>query len=324
MNYIGEECFGCKQTFVEGDDVVVCPDCGTPYHRACYKEFGKCVNHELHESGEAWSRSSKPKSITEENPAAPRTICPKCQGINSRDAKTCVYCGESLTSGENESFDDTNDSMSGIGFFGGLGGVDMGATNQFFEEKLSDSVTVKDALHFVDTNAIYYIPIFRKMKEFGTKISFSFVCLFFPYFYFANRRMWLPAIITSILSALLSIPELLYIIGVQGASMPFMGNILTFIYDHEPIIDSLSEICGLASWILRIACFLFANWIYYRHTIKTITKAKAQCGHELSPQQLKNLGGVRPLNILFIGLIIMGISLIVELGVMTLLMMFAK
>lgn len=322
MNYIGEECFGCKQTFGEDDDVVVCPECGTPYHRVCYKEFGECVNHQLHESGQSWSRSSEQKSKTEESPSAPRTICPKCQGLNSSGAQNCVYCGENLTLGESESFDDKN--MSEAGFFGGFGGIDMGATNQFLEEKLSDNVTVKEALHFVDSNAIYYIPIFRKMKAFGTKISFSFVCLFFPYFYFANRRMWLPAIITSILSALFSIPELLYIIGVQGASMPFMGNILTFIYDHEPFIDSLSEICGLASWVLRIVCFLFANWIYYRYTIKTIAKAKAQCGHELSPHQLKNLGGVKPLNILFIGLIIMGISLIVELGVMTLLMIFAK
>ena len=33
-NYLGSKCIMCGQEFKENDDIVVCPDCGTPYHRA--------------------------------------------------------------------------------------------------------------------------------------------------------------------------------------------------------------------------------------------------------------------------------------------------
>ena len=41
--YTGEKCLICSQDFKEDDDVVVCPECGTPYHKDCYKEKGSCV-----------------------------------------------------------------------------------------------------------------------------------------------------------------------------------------------------------------------------------------------------------------------------------------
>ena len=42
--HTGEKCFVCGQVFTDNDDVVVCPDCGTPYHRACWQKNGACVN----------------------------------------------------------------------------------------------------------------------------------------------------------------------------------------------------------------------------------------------------------------------------------------
>ena len=52
--YTGAKCKVCQEPFKDGDDIVVCPDCGTPYHRECYKKAGKCINDELHESGGSW------------------------------------------------------------------------------------------------------------------------------------------------------------------------------------------------------------------------------------------------------------------------------
>ena len=34
-NYTGCKCPVCQQPFTETDDIVVCPECGAPYHRAC-------------------------------------------------------------------------------------------------------------------------------------------------------------------------------------------------------------------------------------------------------------------------------------------------
>ena len=48
MKYTGIPCAACGKKFTAEDDVVVCPECGTPYHRACYKELGHCVNEARH------------------------------------------------------------------------------------------------------------------------------------------------------------------------------------------------------------------------------------------------------------------------------------
>ena len=44
------------------DDIVVCPECGAPYHRACYQEKGQCIFEELHKAGKAWEPPAPPKA----------------------------------------------------------------------------------------------------------------------------------------------------------------------------------------------------------------------------------------------------------------------
>ncbi len=48
-NYI---CPVCNLRFNDDDDIVVCPDCGTPHHRECYKKEGNCFNAHLHGTDE--------------------------------------------------------------------------------------------------------------------------------------------------------------------------------------------------------------------------------------------------------------------------------
>ena len=50
-SYENDICQVCGEPFREGDDIVTCPVCGTPHHRACYASLGHCVNEEKHESG---------------------------------------------------------------------------------------------------------------------------------------------------------------------------------------------------------------------------------------------------------------------------------
>ena len=48
------QCPYCLKPFQENDDVVVCPDCGTPAHRACWKQNGHCLYENKHASGFVW------------------------------------------------------------------------------------------------------------------------------------------------------------------------------------------------------------------------------------------------------------------------------
>ena len=56
----------CKKPLGKDEDIVVCPECGAPYHRACYMDTGHCIFPELHASGKAW----KPEKPAEETAAA--------------------------------------------------------------------------------------------------------------------------------------------------------------------------------------------------------------------------------------------------------------
>ena len=35
---------GCGKPLTLQDDIVVCPDCGAPYHRDCYEKLGRCIH----------------------------------------------------------------------------------------------------------------------------------------------------------------------------------------------------------------------------------------------------------------------------------------
>ena len=52
MNYTNYKCPVCNNQFVEDDDIVVCPECGTPHHRECYIQNGKCANADKHGTNE--------------------------------------------------------------------------------------------------------------------------------------------------------------------------------------------------------------------------------------------------------------------------------
>lgn len=54
MQYKNAICDGCGFAFNEDDDIVVCPECGTPQHRSCYQKENKCVNIHLHGTGFEW------------------------------------------------------------------------------------------------------------------------------------------------------------------------------------------------------------------------------------------------------------------------------
>ncbi len=67
-NYTGYRCPVCGKAFAQGDDVVVCPDCGAPHHRECYRSLGRCAYEEKHAAGEAWS----PATAAGEEEGAPQ------------------------------------------------------------------------------------------------------------------------------------------------------------------------------------------------------------------------------------------------------------
>lgn len=55
FRFEGKLCPVCREAFREGDDIAVCPECGTPHHRACYGLANKCAFDSLHTEGYVWN-----------------------------------------------------------------------------------------------------------------------------------------------------------------------------------------------------------------------------------------------------------------------------
>ena len=89
--YTGLECPVCKNTFKEDDDIVVCPECGAPYHRTCYQKEGHCIYEDKHGTDQAWQAK---EHVHQE---AGDKKCPRCGTVNPSDSLFCSKCGQSLS-----------------------------------------------------------------------------------------------------------------------------------------------------------------------------------------------------------------------------------
>lgn len=179
MTFEHEVCPVCGQPFGASDDVVVCPDCGTPHHRACWTEHGGCANAGQHESGFVWQpghADSTAQEPREEHAEEYGTVrCPRCGEECEPDALVCPVCGKQLGVAANSRFD-FNDE-----FF--LRGVDADPDADL------DGFSVREASMFVQFRAKDYVRKFTRMKN-GRKAGWNWAALFFAPYWFFYRKIY--------------------------------------------------------------------------------------------------------------------------------------
>ena len=93
QNFLGNPCPYCGKNFESGDDIVVCPECGTPHHRDCYKEHSACANEEKHGENFEWKSASVPhvhKPEPGENSNAEKVVCSNCGTENPGISRYCL------------------------------------------------------------------------------------------------------------------------------------------------------------------------------------------------------------------------------------------
>lgn len=221
FDYTGYECKSCGEKFTDGDDIVVCPDCGTPYHRECYNREGQCINTELHQKNVSW------KSEQAANDNELPSKCTRC-GVNLRsDQLFCDNCGtpteyfikkkgvaiyrqsakenndySDLYNGNNDDTERINQTIYPylINFSDPLCGFNP-------NEEIEDGVTMQDMGDYVSTNTHYYLPKFKLMKTGKFKMSMNFSAFLFPEFYFANRKMPIVALIIMLVKTAIDLPQ---------------------------------------------------------------------------------------------------------------------
>ena len=113
MNFTEYKCPTCEKQFEANDDIVVCPECGTPQHRDCYEKLGHCVFKDKHSADFSFEKYIKGEngdtSQFENNSenTAKTVTCPVCNAENPHELFYCEKCGASLNK-ENTGNQNTN------------------------------------------------------------------------------------------------------------------------------------------------------------------------------------------------------------------------
>lgn len=201
MQYTGANCPVCGQSFKDGDDIVVCPVCGTPHHRDCFNGLGGCKNAERHKDGYVWRAGSANMM----SPAAPTgmanvKICPRCGMRNDPFEPVCVNCGERLKSNR-ETIEDqipnyNNEPFGGYGErpnpnnFSPYQNVYAADTRILYgPEAAIDGVPATEVAEYVQKNSNKYVGDFLDMQKRGTKLKWNWSAAVFNIFWVFYRRM---------------------------------------------------------------------------------------------------------------------------------------
>lgn len=303
MDFLGKKCPVCSKNFHEYDDIVVCPKCGAPYHRDCYKEKGKCIFTDLHKTGEKWH--------DEENEAEDShfEVCPHCGRYNPKGAVSCHACGEFLhndktgqnTNNQPNPFDYDNDDYSNgmpfVVFMDPMGGVSP--------EDDFDGVSGAEIAKCVKINTPYYMRVFSRIKVTGSS-KFNFAAFLFGGGWYLYRKQYLKGAILTLIMFILMIGQdligyfysnskwiwLMNNVGQNATYQDYFSLMFSQYSSGEIFLLFMPYILSLFSWIIMFWCGFNGNKNYYRHTIAKIKKIKAEKNGDEVSKILNEVGGV--------------------------------
>ena len=321
--YTGNHCPVCEQAFTDTDDIVVCPDCGTPYHRDCCKKVGACMHRSEHAAGFEWQPEIGPEAVK----AAHEATCPNCGTRNTPGAARCSHCGCPLPRSEADSADAAkpeeqvpiyardpsavNNRSAAPGPHietysadreGGIYRREIGP------EDTIDGIKAKDWAAYVGRSPMYYLMQFFRMSITNRKAAVCLSAFLFGPAYLFYRKMWKEGLLTAILTIVLSIPTFIEIISVFNPSL--LGAM--------PLgwLPAAVNVCAVASWALNIILGLFAVSWYRREAKKNIDRIYADYPDgEARTDALLQKGGTNLLAaLLYFGIMLLLASLVINLA----------
>lgn len=303
FDYTGCKCPVCQQRFVGGDDVVVCPDCGAPYHRSCYHEHATCVFADRHAPDFEW-KPAPGESIHAEAPdpavAATDTnerACPHCGAMNPDTALFCESCGYALPQIRTAKATPTseapqNDAKTPASYGPNSAQKqnpfalpDLPEEYQLSPDEEIDGIAAHHWASFLGPNAPFYLFSFKRIASTGQKIGASFSAFLFGPFYFIYRKMWLQGGIFLLFTALLSwAPSIL-------RALIHLNNPLVAGLDAD-VMNVLSNVTFSLQMVMKFLLGTFAVYWYQKSASKRIRQILEQVGEANADTALAKKGGV--------------------------------
>ena len=270
--YYGCPCEGCGKPLTLRDDIVVCPDCGAPYHRDCYEKLGRCIHSAAHAAGYEWKFPYQESELC---------TCPACGERTLRSEEHCRCCGAVLPpEGAEEPADRSEDSGEG-GFdyssfyrqFQETGTPSADPMKQAYEaafgkEEVMDGIPCADWASYIGPASPAYMNTYCRMQLAHSKVSMSFSALLFGPFYFFYRKAWKPAFGFLAAELLLAVPTLLQLMQITGSTMaPALS-------DSTMVL--LARICSALSFLLMVVRGMYGKWLYRKSAAEKIKRIRAE------------------------------------------------
>ena len=282
FRYTNEECPVCHSTFQEDDDIVVCPLCGTPHHRECYRKNGECANNEKHRDGYRWESTVTPPSTettNEPKESSPLDFPFGYKVNNSQNAPSTVFFG----TGHNPF--------------------------NLYPKNLDENVTTEEAVEFLQASPFKYLKKFFALKE-GKK-TFNWAAFFFaPYWFFYRKLHKIGIIFLAVFFAVSvafsfipSVEKLSYDLTEWEEKYAESMTTLTEEEAYEALLEqkeiyennstglALLLVQSVITFAIRLFAGFKANKWYYDYTIKNIQKLKTEVNDKeyLSEEDFRRL-----------------------------------
>ncbi len=326
MNWKGIVCDVCKKPFAAEDDVVVCPDCGTPMHRSCYKELGHCPHQSRHAEGFVWSAPALEPSVPlNRQNAAPAgqsvpegyVMCSRCGTVNPKSNEYCELCryplkktGAAIPGGDREVQGENGETT--------FAEYMKEQYNVNPEEHLSEELTAREVAAYVGPNSLSFLYKFRAMLQNRSSVSFNLPAFFFNGFYCFYRKMYKVGLLVLAVTVLSYIPFMVYYVPYLkelltggASSMAGLYNALSRELLSNPQLLLTSRIANYIGLVLNVLCGLFFNKFYLKQVTTAVRveriHGKSAVGSPRYYEEISRRGGTSPLSAV---LLIVGILLL--------------
>ena len=284
MDYINEICPVCKRSFTADDDIVVCPECGTPHHRECWGIKNECENSALHGENFEWKPikdSFKP----------PVVKTPVSETASKTEAGTLPVLPMLNTVDNEEDFE--NLLMRGMGYS---------------KDETIDGVKIGDAALYIQQSARGYI---RKFKT--KRFSFNWAAFFFSPAWFFYRKMYKAGAILLAVFVALSLFTFPMLERLDSKTEDFRSKVEQIVGDEKDISsselaqnedllnDSKELVKGYSAYFALnmllpgLISALLANQLYKKKMLSDLAKIKEEAkdeGTQFEKALIMQRGGV--------------------------------
>ena len=296
----GISCVVCGRPLQDGDDRVVCPLCGAPYHRTCYPAEG-CRFADRHGTGWQWR---PPLRRRDEESCA----CQNCGTVCAQGLERCPHCGVPFASPEPVRLPP---EVSPDVFY-----ADFSPYIGIAPDSRLDGNRAVDTALFLGPRAGYYLAQFFRLSLGKSSFSWNWAAALFPMEWAAYRKqyrlcaavaaVWLSTAAAGLAALFWAFPQ---------ASLPALFTLLAggsnAAFPLAPWI--LWQLSAFARWCVRVYMATRGNHHYRRFTAKRVGKVP-DGPEEERRRALRHSGGVSApavfaLWLLYAALMLLGLAI---------------